>query len=95
MTKPELPREVVELETLFSILNVNPTHAAIKAGVSPRAMRRYFSSDNSPSVDKLNAIRVSVFRMAQESGAITRAARKAIRDRIGSHMLADLDAVIG
>lgn len=95
MTGNKLPKEMTELQTLFAILNVDRGAAALMAGVSIRAMRRYWSGENSPTVETLGDIRAAVIEIASESGTITRMARRRIKAEIGGHMLDILGEVLG
>jgi len=90
----KLSREMTELQSLFAILSVDKVAACMMANVSPRAVRRYWSGENSPSVDKLNEIRQCAIVIADNGGVISRVKRKMIREQIGPHMLDIIDEVL-
>jgi hypothetical protein len=95
VTENKVARELSELQSLFAILNVDKGAACIMAGVSIRAGRRYWNGEQSPTIDKLDAIRSSAIKIANETGPISRVKRKMIREQIGQHMLNIVDSVIG
>jgi hypothetical protein len=82
---------MTELVALFSILKVDRAAACVMAGVGIRSARRYWSGENSPSIDTLGRIRKACIQIADQGGKVTRATKKRIRCEIGPHMLDIVD----